>query len=322
MKKVLITPRSYGTYNIEELKNMFLSHGIQPIFNPYGRIMKEDEMIREIQDVDGLIIGVDPLNHTILQSAQKLKAIAKYGVGVDNIDCEYACAKGISISRTVNANSEAVADFSMALLMAVARRVVEIDSGCHKEDWSKKEALDIYNKKIGILGLGAIGRAVIKRAKGFDMKIYGYDIVKDEQYIKENGISFTNINTIIQECDFISLHLPLTKDTKYILNKDNLKFAKKNLILINTARGGLLNEHDVYELRKANKLYGIGIDAFEHEPANDSLLLKLPNVIVGSHSAASSQGAITKMSTMATKNVIADLENYYSLFLQKEEGIA
>lgn len=308
MKKVLITPRSYGKYNKEELQTMLIEHGITPVFNPYGRIMEEEEMIHEVRDVDGLIVGVDPVNRNVLEAAPKLKAIAKYGVGVDNIDCQFARERGIFISRTVNANSEAVADFAMALLMAVARRVVEIDQGCHKEDWSKKEALDIYNKKIGILGLGAIGRGVVKRAKGFEMKVYGYDVVKDEEYIKENGIIFADINTIIKECDFISLHMPLTKDTKHILNKDNLKYAKKNLIIINTARGGLMNEDDVYDLLKAKKIYGVGIDAFEHEPAQNSTLLEFPNVVAGSHTAASSQGAINMMSTMATKNVIADLE--------------
>lgn len=310
MKKVLITPRSYGKFNRNELLKMFQKHDIEPTFNPFGRVMKAQEMMTLIKDMDGLILGVDPLTREILEAAPKLKTIAKYGVGIDNIDCDYAKEKGISITRTVHANSEAVADFTMALLMAVARRVVEIDQGCRKEDWSKKEALDIYNKKIGILGLGAIGRAVVKRAKGFDMEIYAYDVIRDISYIQSQNIKFTDIGTIIRECDFITLHMPLTKETKHILHKQNLKYAKKNLIIINTARGGLINEEDVYELLKAKEIYGLGIDAFEHEPPQNSKLLELANVVAGSHTAASSQDAINKMSMMATEHIIADLESF------------
>ncbi|MEF9920163.1 MAG: phosphoglycerate dehydrogenase [Erysipelotrichaceae bacterium] len=307
MKKVLITPRSYGKYNKEELIALFNKNDIEPIFNPYGRIMDEKEMIQEIKDVDGLIVGVDPVNSNVLKCAPKLKAVAKYGVGTDNIDCDYAAKNGISVTKTMNANSDAVADFTMALMLAVARRVVEIDAGCHSEDWSKKEALDIYGKKIGVLGLGAIGRGVVKRAKGFDMEVYGFDVFENVEYNKQNNIKFTDIDTIIKECDFISLHMPLVEETKYILNKNNLKNAKENLIIINTARGGLINEDDLYDMLVAKKIYGVGIDAFENEAVHDSKLLKLTNVIAGSHTAASSKGAINTMSKMATEHVIEDL---------------
>ncbi|MEG1639233.1 MAG: hydroxyacid dehydrogenase, partial [Erysipelotrichaceae bacterium] len=117
MKKVLITPRSYGKYNKEELIALFHKNDIEPIFNPYGRIMDEKEMIQEIKDVDGLIVGVDPVNSNVLKCAPKLKAVAKYGVGTDNIDCDYAAKNGISVTKTMNANSDAVADFTMALML-------------------------------------------------------------------------------------------------------------------------------------------------------------------------------------------------------------
>lgn len=308
MKKVLITPRSFGKYNREELISKLRQHDIEPIFNPYGSILSEQQMRDSLQDMDGLIVGVDPVSEEAMKQAPNLKAIAKYGVGVDNIACAYAQEKGIAVSRTVNANANAVADYAMTLLLSVARRVVEIDDGCHRNDWSKKEALDIYGKTIGVLGLGAIGKGVVKRASGFDMRIFGYDIMRDDAFLKEYNVCFADIDTIIRECDFISLHLRLTQETRHILNKENLKHAKSNLIIVNTARGGLLAEEELYELLKEKKIYGLGLDVFEQEPPQNSKLLTLPNVIVSSHTAASSQEAINAMSRMAVENLIRTLD--------------
>ena len=310
MKKVLITPRSYGKHNRDELIKKLNDNGIEAIFNPYGNIMSEEQMIKEIKDIDGVILGVDPMNANVLSNANKLKVISKYGVGIDNIDCDYANKNGIIINRTVGANSSAVADYAMTLLCAVARRLVEIDNGCHNDDWGKREALDIFGKKIGVIGLGAIGKGVVKRAKGFDMEVYGFDIFKDSEYIEKNNIKFTNIDTIVKECDFISLHLPLTNETKHILNENNLKFAKDSLIIINTARGGLVDEEILYNLLVENKIYGVGLDVFEQEPPKESKLLTLPNVIVGSHTAASTKDATIMMSEMATDNIIAELNKF------------
>lgn len=309
MKRVLITPRSYGKYNKQEMIDLLHENGIEAIFNPYDRIMNEVEMIQVVKGMDGIIVGVDPITKAVMEADSNLKVVSKYGVGVDNIDCDYAKEHNIMVTRTTNANSNAVADYAMALLMAVARRVVEIDESSHNHDWSKKEALDVYGQKIGIIGLGAIGRGVVKRAKGFDMEVYGYDIVKDEAYIQQENIHFSDIDTIIKECDFISLHLPLTPKTHHILNKENLQNAKENLIIINTARGGLIDENDLYDLLKEDRIYGVGVDVFENEPAEESKLLTLKNVVVGTHTAASSKGAIVQMTYLATNNIIKYLKD-------------
>ncbi|AEB06804.1 D-isomer specific 2-hydroxyacid dehydrogenase NAD-binding protein [Coriobacterium glomerans PW2] len=307
MKKVLITPRSFAKNNRDQIFELLSEHGIAPVLNPYGRILTEDDMIRQIHDADGLIVGVDPVTRDVLEAAPKLRAIAKYGVGVDNIDMECALSRGVSVSRTIGANADAVADFTMTLLLAVARRLTEIDSGCHHGDWAKKEALDVYGKRIGVLGLGAIGKGVAKRAQGFDMSVFAYDIVKDEQFIKRNNIIFTDVETIVRECDFITLHLPLTETTRHLLNKNSLKAAKPNLVVVNTARGALLDEASMFDLLATRRIYGLGVDVFEHEPPCDSRLLTLPNVIAGSHTAASSQGATAAMSEMASRNIIRAL---------------
>lgn len=303
MAKVLITPRSFAKYSQEPYHRLEAA-GIEVIKNPVGNILTKEQMMEHTQDIDGIIVGVDPLDKEVLQVASKLKVISKYGVGVDNIDLNYCKMHDIDITITENANSEAVADYAFSLLLAVARKVAEIDQACRQGDWNKKMATDVYGKKIGIIGLGAIGRGVVERAKGFKMDVYGYDVYYDDAYMDMNQIKKSCIAKMLRECDFISLHVPLTEETKHLINKESLKTAKENLIIINTARGGIINEEDLYDALKNNVILGAGVDVFEHEPAKNSKLLNLKNVIVGSHCAASTVGAIDKMSQMAVDNII------------------
>ena len=302
MPKVLVTPRSFAQY-CEKPYNKLEQAGIEIIKNPVSNVMTKEEMKTHIRGVDGVIIGVDPLDADVLR-ASNVKAVSKYGVGTDNIDLEYCRTNNIEVTITQNANSQAVADYTFALLLGVARRMVEIDKGCRKGDWSKKVAIDVFGKKLGIVGLGAIGKGVAKRAKGFDMEVYGYDIYKDEAYLEENKITFATLEDMIETCDFISLHMPLTKETKNLIDAKALNKAKENLVLINTARGGIINEEDLYDALKSRRIFGAGIDAFEHEPATDSKLMELDNVIVGSHCGASTRGAVDTMSNMAADNII------------------
>lgn len=307
MAKVLVTPRSFGKYSKEPYE-LLEKNGIEVINNPTSGILREDELKDLVKDIDGIIIGVEPLSENVLKEARKLKVISKYGVGIDNIDTGYCKKNNIEISVTKGANSNAVADYTFALLLGVARKIVEIDKGCHLGDWSKKDSLDVYGKKLGIIGLGSIGKAVAKRAIGFDMDLYGFDVYKDEDCINDYKIKFTNIEEIFMECDFISIHLPLNTETYHMVNEKMLKLAKSNLIIVNTARGGIIDENALYEALKSGAIYGAGIDVFENEPALDSKLLELSNVIVGSHCAASSTGAVDKMSMMASENIIRMLE--------------
>ncbi|MBE6012826.1 MAG: hydroxyacid dehydrogenase [Lachnospiraceae bacterium] len=307
MAKVLITPRSFAQYSKEPLE-LLEKNGIEIIKNPTGAILKEAEMLDFVKDVEGIIVGVDPLDKSILENAPKLKAIAKYGVGTDNIDLDYCEEKGIKVSITLNANSSAVSDYAFSLMLAAARRLVEIDKGCRKGDWSKKTSIDVYGKKLGILGLGHIGRGLCERAKGFQMEVYAYDIYKDEEYIKSNHIKFTSVEEIFKECDFISVHLPLTDDTRHMIDEKMLEKAKKNLVIVNTARGGIIDEDALYQALKNGTIYGAGIDVFEEEPPENSKLLTLENVVAGAHSAASTIGAVDKMSTMAAENIVESLK--------------
>jgi len=306
MAKILVTPRSFAKYSDKPYR-MLEEAGISCVKNPVGGILSKVEMLEHIKGMDGIIVGVDPLDKEVI-AAGNLKAVSKYGVGTDNIDMTYCKEHGIDVTITRNANSEAVADYTFALILSVARKVVEIDRGCRSGDWGKKVTADVFGKKIGVAGLGAIGKGVVARAKGFSMKVYGYDIFRDEEYLKENDISFATVDEMIKECDFLSLHMPLSEETKYLINAKNLKTANKNLIIINTARGGIVNEDDLYEALKNDVILGAGVDVFEHEPPKDSKLLELDNVVVGSHCAGSTIGAVDVMSEMAAENIIKALK--------------
>ena len=260
-----------------------------------------------LADCVGVIVGVDPLDAEVLAAAPKLRAIAKYGVGVDNIDMDYCKEHGIKVSRTVGANSEAVADYAMALMLAVARKVPEIDRKCRERNWGKITTRDVSHATLGLFGLGAIGRHVALRAKGFGMKVIAYDPFWPEDFAREQQIERADAQTIFQTADFISLHLPLLPDTEGFVGERELGWMKKDAILINTARGGLVDEKALLRALKEGRIYGAGLDAFAHEPPEDDDWYDLPNVVLGSHCAASTQGATRNMGRMATENLLKDL---------------
>jgi len=305
--KILITPRSFAKTN-EEPKRILKNAGYELICNPYGKILTKEQMIKEIRDVVGVIIGVDPLDADVLQAAPQLRAIAKYGFGTDNIDLKTADRLGVPVSITRNANSEAVADYAFALMMACARKVTIINDMCHQKDWSKIVTGDIYGKTLGIVGLGAIGKAVARRARGFDMEVLAYDIFWDEAFVNDNNIKKASLQEIYQNCDYISLHMPLTESTRGMLDENAFSQMKHGTVLINTARGGLINEGALIQALKDGVLAGAGIDAFEEEPPKNEEIYLLDNLIMGSHCAASTHGASEKMSMMAVQNLLRDLD--------------
>lgn len=305
--KVLVTPRSYGKTD-PELFTMLEEAGLEVVRNDTGGILEKDTMIQKIADCDGLIVGVDPVDAEVIAAAPKLKAIAKYGVGVDNIDLEAAKARGIKVSRTVGANSEAVADYAMALIFAIARKTLLIDNRCRQGDWKKITTRDVTGSTLGLLGFGAIGKNVARRAQGFGMKVMAYDPFWDEAYAAANNILRATAEEIYQQCDIISLHLPLMPETRNTIGAEQLAMMGPNTILINTARGGLVDENALLDALEAGKLYGAGVDAFAEEPPKDPRWFSLDNVVLGSHCAASTSGAAFNMGRMATANLIRDIK--------------
>jgi D-3-phosphoglycerate dehydrogenase len=304
--KVLVTPRSFGKTDPEAWAKLEAA-GFEIVRNPTGSILGESELSGLLADCEGVVIGVDPLTAAVLAQAPKLRAIAKYGVGVDNIDLAACEARGIKVSRTVGANAQAVADFAFALMLAVARQVVPIDRRCRQADWSKLTTIDVYGKTLGLLGLGAIGRGVAERAQGFGMTVLAHDVYWDEAYASRQGIVRATPAQIYAEADFISLHLPLLPETQNLIGAAELSQMKPTAVLVNTARGGLIDEAALLQALQKRQIYGAGMDAFSQEPPADPAWYALDNLVIGSHAAASTVGATEQMGRMAADNLVRDL---------------
>ena len=306
MTRILITPRSFGKPDpslIEQSKAL----GWDTVRNHFGTILSENQLKELIVDCDGMIAGVDPISADVLRAAPSLKAIARYGVGTDNVDLDYCRKHQIKVSRTLGANTEAVADYTFALMMAVARKVVQIDQLCRAGNWQKVISGDVYGKTLGLIGLGAIGRAVTRRAQGFSMRILAYDVQWDADWATEHQVERVSLDTIYQHSDFISLHVPLLPETRMMIGEKELALCRPGAILINTARGGLIDETALLAALQKGHLAGAGLDAFEHEPPENPLWFSLPQVVLGSHTAASTELAAREMGQMALNNLIRDL---------------
>lgn len=304
--KVLVTPRSFGKNN-PELFDRLTQAGLEVTRNDTGGILSAGQMRARLADCQGVILGVDPLDASVLAAAPQLKAVAKYGVGLDNIDLNACKQRGIAVSRTVGANSNAVADFALTLMLMVARRAALIDRRCRRKDWSKITSIDLYGKTLGIIGLGAIGRLVAKRARGFDMKILGHDIAWDDAWAQQTGVERADVDRICRESDFITLHTVLTDETRNIINADRLAAMKRTAVLVNTARGGLIDEDALLAALKEERIYGAGLDVFAQEPPADPAWYELDNLVMGSHCSSSTAGATAAMGHMAVDNLLRDL---------------
>lgn len=304
--KVLVTPRSFGKNN-PDLFDRLQRAGLEVVRNTTGAILDEGAMKEAISACDGVILGVDPLNAAVLAAAPKLKAVSKYGVGLDNIDLKECEKRGIKVSRTVGANSDAVADYAFALMLGVARRVVEIDRKCRERDWSKVIGLDAFGKTLGIIGLGAIGKRVARRARGFEMRVLAADNCWDETFAASMDVTRVDVDRVCMEADFVSLHCSLTDETRNIMNAERIFSLKRNAILVNTARGELVDEDALLKALREKRIFGAGLDVFASEPPKNPEWYKLDNVILGSHCSSSTTGASELMGSMAVDNLLRDL---------------
>lgn len=304
--QVLVTPRSFGKEN-PDLFARLERCGLTVLRNTTGAVLGKEAMKELLAPCEGVIVGIDPLDREVISAAPRLKAISKYGVGLDNIDLMECERRGIKVARTLGTNSEAVADYAFALMLGVARRMALIDRHCRMRDWGKITSLDIYGKTIGIVGLGAIGKAVARRARGFDMRILAADEVWDNAFASRYDVARTDVDCICREADFITLHCSLTPSANGIINAERIRTMKNTAILVNTARGGLIDEEALLCALQNDKIWGAGLDVFAQEPPDNEAWYKLDNVIMGSHCSASTRGAVELMGGMAVDNLLRDL---------------
>jgi D-3-phosphoglycerate dehydrogenase len=305
--KILITPRSFASFSDKPLK-MLTEKDYKIKRNNTGRPYKKEEMLKLIRDVDGIIIGIDELSAEIIEEANALKVISKYGIGLDNIDINTATNKKIIVTNTPTANVDAVADLAFGLILSLARRIPEADRKTKSGKWGKIIGKSVWEKTIGIIGLGKIGKQVVKRAKGFEMNILVFDIVKDKKFAQKYGIKYVNLKKLLRKSDYISIHIPLNDATRGMISYEELEKMKKDAFLINTSRGGIVDEEALYNTLRNNKLRGAALDVYKNEPLQETPLKELDNVIMTPHIGAFTEEAIENMSIQAAQNLIDVLE--------------
>jgi len=305
--KILITPRSFASASDKPMK-MLTEKGYEIQLNDIGRPYKKEEMLKLIRDVDGIIIGIDELSAEIIEKANALKVISKYGIGLDNIDINMATNNKIIVTNTPTANLDAVADLAFGLILSLARRIPEADKKTKSGAWEKIIGKSVWEKTLGIIGLGKIGRQVVKRAQGFKMNILVFDLIKDKKFAQKCGIKYVNLEELLQKSDYITIHIPLNDATRDMISYEELEKIKEGAFLINTSRGGIVDEGALYNALRNNKLRGAALDVYNNEPPRESTLKELDNVIMTPHIGAYTEEAIENMSIQAAQNLIDVLE--------------
>ncbi len=306
--KVLLTRRlpQPGIELLERHVDLFI--------NPLDVSMSRQDMITGIKDKDGLICLLnDKVDAEVIDAAKHLKIIANYAVGYNNIDVQAATKRKIPITNTPGVLTETTADLTFALILSAARRIVEADRYLREgkfKGWAPMLMLgnDVYNRTLGIIGFGRIGRAVAQRAKGFHMKIIYYEPVKLSHDIeKKYSAEYRSIDDLLKESDFVTIHTLLVESTHHLISEKEFSLMKKTAYIINTARGPIVDEKALVRVLKERMIAGCALDVFENEPEVEKELIEMPNTVLVPHIGSASIETRTKMALMVAENVIAVL---------------
>lgn len=308
--KVLVTATSFKPDHPTPALHKLQQFADEIVYNPVGRPLTEEELIDLLAGCDGYIAGLDYVTAKVIASCNSLKVISRYGAGVDRVDLLAAAQKGIPVCNTPGANAQAVADLAMGLMLAVARKLPMLDRKTREGEWVRSTGVELYGKTLGILGLGAIGKSVAKRGQGFDMKVLAYDPYLDQAYAAAHDITPATFEEVMEGCDVVSLHLPLNDQTRHIVSRSVMERMKPGAIVVNSARGGLIDEEAAYDLLKAGRLGGLGLDAYEVEPPTQSPLFELDSVVLTPHTGSHTLEATANMALMSVDNLIAVLSGH------------
>ena len=282
------------------------AEGCELTFNRTGRTLTEDELIALLPGAFGTIAGGEPYTERVFAAARGLKVVARMGVGYDKVDVAAATRHGVAICMGFGTNHQAVADHAFALMAGLANRLLPYHQEVMEGRWGGHFQPGLWRTTVGIVGLGRIGRALAKRCHGFDMRILAHDAAPDAGYANKHGIELVDLARVFREADFVSINAPLAPATEKIVNREHLALMKPSAFLINTARGGLIDEAALYEALAAGRIAGAGLDVFAVEPLPaGSPLRELPNVLLTPHCAGGSIEAVVAMTNRCVDNLLA-----------------
>lgn len=305
-KQVLVTSRSFGSIDSTPM-DILKAAGCEVTL--MGREFQMDRFAAAVVDCDALIIGAHDFPAELMARCGRLKLICKHGAGLDNIHLEEARAQGVAVCNVPGTNAAAVADLTLGLMLACARHIALGDRRVRQGQWKSLTGRDVCGKTLGLLGFGSVARNVAKRAAGFDMPVLAYD-----PFLQEIPAGFPYVRLcadreeVLAGCDFLSIHLPLTGETRHSIGQRELALMRKGAYLINTARGGIVDEQALYAALAAGRLSGAAMDVAETEPMDPANpLLTLDNVVVTPHIGMYSREAIGAVSVICAENVAACL---------------
>ena len=308
---VVLFSAPYMIQSLERFEPVFKKHHIDLIVPEVRERMDEADLLKYAGQFDGTICGDDQYSGRVLEACvPRLKIISKWGTGIDSIDNEAASRLGIKVARTLNAFTTPVADTVLGYLLAFVRREPWMDQAMKRGEWKKIPGKTLAECTLGVIGIGNIGKAVTRRARAFGMKVLGNDIIEiDHVFITETGIEMTNLEHLLSASDFVSVNCDLNPTSRHLINAKTLAMMKSEAVLINAARGPIVDEKALIDALQTQRLAGAALDVFEMEPLSlDSPLLKMDNVMLAPHNANSSPAAWERVHWNTIRNLLDGLE--------------
>jgi D-3-phosphoglycerate dehydrogenase len=306
--RLLVTPTSFGQSSPKiwiELDDMFG----EVIRNDLGRPLQGSELAAMVMDVDAIIAGLDEINAEVFENANRLKVVSRYGVGIENVDLATATSHHVVVTNTPGANSVSVAELAIGLILMCLRNICQLNKATRDGDWPRSEGISLRGKTLGLIGLGAIGMDVADRLRAFGCQLVATDPFTKTETAIAHDVKLVTLNQLLAEADIISLHAPVTPQTKEMVNREFLSKVKPGVVIINTARGQLIDENALVDALKDGRVRGAGLDAFSKEPPGaDNPLFQFSQVIATPHTGAHCDDAITAMSYRAMENCITVLK--------------
>jgi len=306
MTRVLISTSSFGKYDKVPLETL-KGENLEITLNPYGRTLEKSEIIELLEGVDGLIAGTEPLTREVIYNAKNLKVISRCGIGIDNVDITSLNERGIKLYRTPEGPALAVAELTLGMILDSLRSISYLNGKIRSGGWEKKMGSLLTGKKVGIVGMGTIGRKLATLLGPFNCKILARDHMTDMEFARENSINYVDLDGLLKESDIVTLHLPLDNDTKGLFNRDLFSLMKDDSIFINTSRGCLIDEDALYDVLKDGRIAHACLDVYRNEPYTGKLT-ELDNVTMTCHVGSYAKEARVEMEKQAVRNLIKGLE--------------
>lgn len=295
MFKLLIAARSFGFASNRALEEFDIIQNLSIEKPPHDLAFTEEQMSMLVPDKDAIIVGTDKITKKVIKIAKRLKFITKHGVGVDNIDIQAATEAGILVTNMPGINDRAVADMTLGLILSLSRGICQASSQIKYSTWDKILSHDVYEKTLGVIGTGRIGEEVIKRARGFDMKIIAYDADPIIENASKYDFQYVEFDELLKSSDIVSIHVPLNPDTNNLIAEPEFAKMKSSAFLINTSRAGIVNEIDMLKALKNKTIAGAAIDVYPKEFPEYPEVYKLDNLIITPHIAAYTFETLEKM---------------------------